>query len=444
LPTSFAGLADALEWLGDHVDYERTAPTRRDHPTLEPVVDALTALGNPQLDVPCVHVTGTNGKGSTTAIAAALLGDVGRRVGTFTSPDLHAVNERIAVGGASISDDDLASLLGRLRDYERASATRLTRFELLTVGALLHFADEAVDAAVIEVGVGGTWDATNAIDGTAAVVTNVALDHTEVLGDTREAIARDKAGIVKPDAIAVLGDHDPMIVDLQAAIARGVGARDVWRRGDELVLARNDVAVGGRLISVRTPMGVHEDVFVSLHGAHQGDNALCAIAAVEAFGDARLDDGVIDSVLSRISVPGRLEVLSTRPLLLLDSAHNPAGTAALADALVDEFHVDGSLTCVLGMLSNRDPLSVLEPLAAAGIGSVVCCTAPTPRSLDPVHIARAAELLGLRAVVVDDVGHAVEFALSSSEEDDGVVVTGSFYVVGDARGHLLGLPAHRG
>jgi dihydrofolate synthase / folylpolyglutamate synthase len=444
LPTSFADLEDALEWLGGHVDYERTAPTRRDHPTLEPVVRALDTLGRPQLDVPCVHVTGTNGKGSTTAITAALLADTGRRVGAFTSPDLHAVNERIAIGGQSISDEDLAAVLGRLRDYEHAAETRLTRFELLTVGALVHFADEAVDAAVIEVGVGGTWDATNAIDGAVGVVTNVALDHTEVLGATREEIARDKAGIVKSGAVAVLGDDDASIIKLQAAIARDAGASEVWRRDEELVLARNDVAVGGRLVSLRTPMGIHEDVFVSLHGAHQGANTLCAIAAVEAFDGVRFDDGVIDSVLSRISVPGRMEVISSRPLVILDSAHNPAGTSALADALVEEFHVDGTMTCVVGMLSNRDPASLLEPLAAAGITSFVCCTAPTPRALDPARIARAAEQLGLRAVVIDDVAHAVESALASSDDDDGVVVTGSFYVVGDARGHLMGLPAHRG
>jgi dihydrofolate synthase/folylpolyglutamate synthase len=444
LPTSFAGLDDALEWLGSHVDYERTAPTRRDHPTLEPVVRALAALGSPQLDVPCVHVTGTNGKGSTTSLTAALLADTGRRVGTYTSPDLHAINERIAVDATPISDDDLASVLGRLRDYELATATRLTRFELLTVGALVHFADEAVDAAVIEVGVGGTWDATNAVDGAVGVVTNVALDHTEVLGDTLEAIATDKAGIVKPDAVAVLGDEEPSIVELQAEIARDVGAAAVWRRDEECVLARNDVAVGGRLISVRTPMGVHEDVFLSLHGAYQGGNALCAVAAAEAFDGARLDDAVVHSVFAGVAVPGRLEVCSTRPLLILDGAHNPAGTAALAEALVDEFHVTGTLTCVLGMLSNRDPFALLEPLVAAGVATVVCCVAPTPRALDPARIARAAVALGAHAVVVPDVAHAVESALSSSDDDDGVVVTGSFYVVGDARGHLLGLPAHRG
>jgi dihydrofolate synthase/folylpolyglutamate synthase len=444
LPTSFAGLDDALEWLGQHVDYERTAPTRRSHPTHEPVVAALAALGDPQRDVPFVHLTGTNGKGSTTAITAALLGDTGRRVGTFTSPDLHAVNERITVAGVPIADDELCSVLGRLRALEVASGIVLTRFELLTVAALLHFADEAVEAGVVEVGVGGTWDSTNVVDAAVAVVTNVSLDHTEVLGDTVEEIATDKAGIVKPGSTAVLGDDDPEIVELQASIARRAGAASIWRRGHELVLASNEVAVGGRLLSVRTPLGIHDDVFVALRGAHQGSNTLCAIAAAEAFGGVPLEDEVVSTVLSRVSVPGRLEVLSVRPLVLLDCAHNPAGAAVLAASLEEDFLIEGRLTCVLGMLSTRDPSAFLEPLARGGVGSVVCCEAPSPRALAPARIAQAAATLGIHATVVPNVAHAVEAALSTSGEDDAVVVTGSFYVVGDARGHLLGLPPHRG
>jgi dihydrofolate synthase/folylpolyglutamate synthase len=444
LPTSFAGLDDALGWLSEHVDYERVAPTRRSHPTHEPVERALAALGEPHRDVGFVHVTGTNGKGSTTAITAALLTDTGRRVGTFTSPDLHAVNERITVAGVPIADDELCSVLGRLRDLERATRLRLTRFELLTVAAFMHFGDEAVEVGVVEVGVGGTWDSTNVLHAAVAVVTNVSLDHTEVLGDTVAEIATDKAGIVKAGSLAVLGDEDADTVELQASIARGAGATGVWRRGHELVLASNEVAVGGRLVSVRTPLGVHDDVFVALRGAHQGANTLCAIAAAEAFGGVRLDDDVVTAVLSQASVPGRLEVLSVRPLVLVDGAHNPAGAVVLAASLEEDFLIEGRITCVLGMLSSRDPFAFLEPLARGGVTSVVCCEAPTPRALAPARIAQAAATLGMHATVVPNVAHAVEAALSTSEEDDAVVVTGSFYVVGDARGHLLGLPPHRG
>lgn len=444
MTTRFAGRDEALAWLGDHVDYERTAPRRRTDPSLEPVRKALEALGRPHDDVAFVHVTGTNGKGSTTAMCAALLADTGRRVGTFTSPDLHAVNERISVAGSPIGDDDLVALLGRLADLEAATGTRLTRFELLTVGALLHFSDEAVEAAVVEVGLGGTWDATNVLSAPVAVVTNVSLDHTEVLGDTVEAIARDKAGIITIGATAVLGDEDPATLALQRDLAERAGAAAIWRRHDELEVARNDPAVGGRLVSLRTALGVHEDVFVSLHGAHQAANALCALAAAEALAGGRLDDGVVEATLGSLRIPGRLEVVGSDPLVLLDCAHNPAGAEVLARALGEDFDVRGTTRCVLGMLRGREPAGILAPLAAAGVTEVVCCRAPTPRALQPAEIAVAARELGLAADIAPDVAHAVERALESSGDDDAVVVTGSFYVVGAARGHLLGLPPHVG
>lgn len=431
-------------WLAGHVDYERTAPTRRDVPTLAPVADALRLLGDPQDDLAVVHVTGTNGKGSTTAMAAALLEATGRRVGTFTSPDLQAVNERIAVAGAPVDDATLAGLLGRLADLERATDARLTRFELLTVAAILHFADEAVDAAVVEVGLGGTWDATNVLDGRVAVVTNVSLDHTEVLGDTVEAIARDKAGIVKPGAVAVLGDESPATIGLQEGIARARGAREVWRRGAELSLARNDLAVGGRLVTIATPLGSHEDVFVSLHGRHQGANALCAVAAAEAFGATGLGDDVVAQALGTIRVPGRLEMVGVRPGVVLDGAHNPAGAEVLADALEESFVVAGVRRVVVGLLTGRDPLALLAPLARAGVEAVYCCEPSTPRALPADQVAAAARQLELAVQVWPDPARAIDAALDDAGEDDLIVVTGSFYVVGAVRAHLLGLGPHRG
>jgi dihydrofolate synthase/folylpolyglutamate synthase len=433
-----------LAWLAGHVDYERTAPTRRDVPTLEPIHRALHALGDPHHDIEFVHVTGTNGKGSTTAMIAALLEGSGRRVGTFTSPDLHTINERIGVAGTPIDDDQLASLLARLEALETTLEARLTRFELLTVGAMLHFADEAVDVAIVEVGLGGTWDATNVIDAKVAVVTNVALDHTEVLGDSVEAIARDKVGIAKPGSICVLGDADPTTVELQAHLARAQGAASVWRNDHEVVLTANGLALGGRVVSVHTPVGAHEDVLVSLHGRHQGPNAMCAIAAAEAFGNVALDDDVVTAALGSIRVPGRMEVLSTRPLVLVDGAHNPAGTEALAESLAEEFNVIGTTRAVIGVLSNRDPTALLEPLAECGVEVVYCCRADTPRALDPSEIARAARALGMEANVVDDVAGALDAANADADPEDLIVVAGSFYVVGAARAHALGLPPHRG
>jgi len=444
LAQGFRDLDAALEWLGGHVDYERTSPTRRDVPTLEPVADALAALGDPHRDAPFVHVTGTNGKGSTTAITAALLTEAGRRVGTFTSPDLHVVNERLSVAGNPIDDDALVDLLGRLRAMEAATGLGLTRFELLTVGALLWFSDEGVDAGVVEVGLGGTWDSTNVIDGSVSVVTNVSLDHTEVLGDTVELIATDKAGIIKPGSTAVLGDRAASTLELQSGIARSNGAAALWRRGEEFSLVRNELAVGGRLVTITTPFGNHRDVGLSLHGAHQGDNASCALAAAEAFLGCRVDADVVAAAFAGVRIPGRLEVLGTRPLVVVDGAHNPAGTKVLADALAEEYVVAGTTSCVVGALRNRDATELLAPLARLGVARAYCCRADSPRALDAASVAAAASALGMAAVVVEDPGDAIEAAIRDATPDDLVVATGSFYVVGAARGRLLGLPGHRG
>ena len=298
--------------------------------------------------------------------------------------------------------------------------------------------------AVVEVGLGGTWDATNVIDAAVAVVTNVSLDHTEVLGDTVDAIARDKIGIAKPGSICVLGDVDPTTVELQAALARERGASEVWRNEMEIEFIANGPALDGRVVSVRSPLGEHDDVPVALHGRHQGRNALCAIAAAEAFNGAALDDDVVVAALGSVRVPARLEIIATRPLVLLDVAHNPAGTEALAAALTEEFSVLGARVAVVGVLSNRDPVALLEPLARAGVSVVHCCRADTPRALDPGAIARAARSIGMAAHVHDGVVDALAAARRDAGAEDLVVVTGSFYVVGEARAALLGLGPHRG
>ena len=209
MSSPLASLSEAVSWLDGHIDYERVAPTRRLLPSLAGVEAALELLGRPERSYPVIHVTGTNGKGSTTAMISSLLVELGLRVGTYTSPNLHRVNERIAVDERPIEDEDLIELLGRLVQIEPLLDERLTRFELLTVAAFEHFADVAVDVAVIEVGLGGTWDSTNVVDGRVCVLTNIALDHMAVLGDTPEEIARDKSGIITPGSTVVLGEPSP-------------------------------------------------------------------------------------------------------------------------------------------------------------------------------------------------------------------------------------------
>ena len=432
----FASLDEALGWLDAHIDYERVAPTRRALPSLDGVRSALRLLGDPQEAYTSIHVTGTNGKGSTTAVIAAILSEAGLAVGTYTSPNLHRVNERIGRNLEAISDEELVDLLNRLATVEPQLDEPLTRFELLTVAALAHFADEAVDVAVVEVGLGGTWDSTNALDGDVAVITSVSLDHVQVLGTTPEEIAADKAGIIKPGATAVIG---PVSESVAAVIERAVddAGATMWRAGVDFDVERNRLAFGGRLVDVLIPGARYEDMLIPLHGAHQGENAAVGIAAVTAFLGRPLPEEIVEAGLGRVVVPGRLEVLGHVPLNIVDGAHNGAGAAALAGALEEGFHVSGTRVVVLGMLEGRDPEDLLAPLVAAGLRTVVCVAPATPRAMDPETIAVAARSLGASATVATSIEAGCTEATALAGADGLVLATGSLYVVGDARLALL-------
>jgi dihydrofolate synthase/folylpolyglutamate synthase len=429
----FDDLDGALRWLDGHIDFESVTPSRRSLPTLDRMRALVGVLGEPQTAAPVVHVTGTNGKGSTAAMVTWLLLAHGLTVGTYASPNLVRVNERIQRNGEPIDDDDLLALLATLARVEPMLDERPTRFELLTAAAFLWFADEAVDVVVLEVGLGGRWDCTNVADADVAVVTNISFDHTDVLGPTLVDIATDKAGIFTPGCRAVVGETDPALADLLRRAALDAGATDVWLRGTAFGCRANRPAVGGRLVDVYTPSGTVDDVLVPLHGAHQGDNAAVAVAAVEAFFGAALDPGVVAEGLGAVRIPGRLEVVGHRPLVVLDGAHNVAGMRALARALVEEFAVPGETVAVVGMLRGRDPVAMLEELLTAGVRSVVVCEPASPRALPASVVAEAATGLGMQAAVAPSVADALSDAMGAAGEDDAVVVCGSLYVVGGAR-----------
>ncbi len=436
---AFTSLKDALVWLDGHIDFESTVPSRRSLPTLDRMCELMTMLGEPQRAYPAIHLTGTNGKGSTAAMVTALLGARGLSVGTYTSPNLESVNERISRAGAPIDDFSFTEVLHLLSLIESSLSDRLTRFEVLTAAGLSWFADVAVDAAVVEVGVGGTWDATNVIDGVVAVLTNVSYDHTDILGPTLEGIARDKAGIVKPGSVAVVGEGDPDLVALIRSVAEGAGAAQVWVRGEEFDCTSNRLAIGGRLVDLRTPGAAYHDVLVPLHGEHQGLNAACALAAVEAFFEDPLDPEVVAEGFARVSVPGRLEVVGRRPLCILDGAHNVAGVRVLSRALQD-FAVAGRSVAVVGMLAGRDPFAMLGPVAAAGIRTLVACAPVSPRAQPAEGVAEAARAAGMEVVVAGSVGEAVSVAQGLAGEDGLVVIAGSLYVVAEARAVLVERP----
>ncbi len=366
-----------------------------------------------------------------------LLMSKGLSVGTYTSPNLHVVGERIARNGEPIDDASLAEVLGELALLESLLEDRPTRFELLTAAALSWFATEAVDAMVVEVGLGGTWDCTNVVDGDVSVLTNVSFDHTDVLGPTLEGIAADKAGIIKPESRVVVGELAPDLLDIVLARADEVGAASVWVAGRDFGCASNQLAVGGRLVTLWTPGGRYEDVLVPLHGAHQGANAAVALAAAEAFFGAALAPEVVEEGFAAVRVPGRLEVLGRRPLLLVDGAHNAAGMTALGAALSEEFAVDGTKVAVVGMLIGRDPSAMLEPLATTGVRDIVACEPSSPRAMPAVEVAEAGRALGLTVYEVPEVHEALRVARGMVDADGLVVVAGSLYVVGTARSEVL-------
>ncbi len=391
--------------------------------------ELCAVLGDPQHQQPTVHITGTNGKGSVARIATALIGAHDLTVGTYTSPHLEVINERITRNGQSISDDDLAAVLTDLAAIEALLEHRPSYFELLTAAAFRWFSSEAMAAAVVEVGLLGRWDATNVVDGVVAVLTNVGLDHTDGKGDWRRRIAEEKAGIVKPGSTFVLGERDPAL----QGIFDAAPAAQLWRRDVDFACTGNRLAVGGRLVDLRTPHAAYDEVYLPLHGAHQGENASIAVAAVEAFFDRALEPDLVVEALAGVANPGRFEVVRRDPLVVLDGAHNRDGAIATSEALAEGFVVTGELHLVIGVLDGRDPGELLEILGAADAAQVVCCTPDSPRALPGASLAAIVEGLGGRAVSVPDVGAAIDVALRAADADDVVLVTGSLYTVGAAR-----------
>ena len=428
----FASIDEALAWLDSHIDLESKVPSRRSLPTLDRMRELMHLLGDPERAYPSIHLTGTNGKGSTAALATALLGAMGLVVGTYTSPNLSKVNERIARAGEPIDDESFAEVLGALALMEPVLTERPTRFELLTAAAFAWFADVAVDAAVVEVGVGGTWDATNVVDGAVAVITNISYDHTDILGPTLEGIALDKAGIAKAGSTVVIGETDPHLVSCIRSVADEAGAAQVWVRGEEFDCTSNWLAVGGRLVTLRTPAAEYRDLLVPLHGAHQGTNAACALAAAEAFFGSPLPEEAVARGLREAVVAGRMEVVGRRPLCLVDGAHNVAGVEMLAQALGD-FSVPGETVAVVGMLAGRDPSAMIAPLVAAGVRTIVACTPRSPRAQPGEVVAEAARSAGADAVVASSIAGALSTARAAAGEEGMVVVAGSLYLVSEAR-----------
>lgn len=423
--------SEALEYLDSHATYEKTG--RIESPSLETITRLCAVMGDPQHCAPVIHITGTNGKGSTAQLVTRLLMASGLRVGTYTSPHLERVNERMAIDTTAISDTSFADQISAVGDLEILAGVRPGYFDICTAAAFRWFADEAVDAMVIEVGLLGAWDATNVVDARVAVITNVGLDHTEFAGPTLADIAREKSGIVKSGSAVVCGETRPDIVE----IIRRAGGASFLMRGLDFDVDANQLALGGRMASLRTPTTIYPDLLIPLHGRHQADNAVVALTAVEAFFARPLDVEVIQEAFSSARMPGRFEVLGHQPLVIVDGAHNAAGADVCASVFFEDFDPAGSQVLVVGCLRGRDPDELLAALRADEFDRVVCCTAPSPRGLEAEEVGNAARRLGCdRVDVVADLESALRTAWVGAGPDDAILVTGSLYVVGAARVHL--------
>ncbi|MCV7216783.1 bifunctional folylpolyglutamate synthase/dihydrofolate synthase [Mycobacterium crocinum] len=435
-------------------------PETKLEPSTARIEALMEMLGSPQLSYPTIHIAGTNGKTSVARIIDALLTAFSRRTGRTTSPHLQSAVERIAIDNEPISPARYVEVYREIEPFvqlvdaqsQADGGPAMSKFEVLTAMAFAAFADAPIDIAVVEVGMGGRWDATNVVDAPVAVITPIGIDHAEYLGDTIGEIAREKAGIigaprgelVPTDTVAVIGRQAPEAMEVLLAQAVSSDAA-VAREDSEFAVLGRQVAVGGQVLQLQGLGGVYSDIFLPLHGEHQAHNAVVALAAVEAFfgagADRQLDVDTVRAGFAAAASPGRLERIRSAPTVFLDAAHNPAGATALADALAEEFDFR-FLVGVLSLMGDKDVTGILTALEPA-FDQIVVTHNGSPRALEVDALAlRAEEIFGPdRVVRADTLPDAIEVATAivedSAAEDGfsgaGIVITGSVVTAGAAR-----------
>lgn len=451
---------DALGVASVYADLLARAPEHKMAPRLDAMVRAVEILGEPHKASPVIHITGTNGKTSTARMIERLLMAHDIRVGRYTSPHISKVTERISIDGAPVADSTFVRIWGEIQPYlqivdaelEAAGAPRITYFEALTILAFAIFADEPVDVMVLEVGIGGSWDATNVADATVSVVTPIGLDHTDMLGETLADIAGEKAGIIKDGGFLVSAAQDPSAAQVLLEAARARNA-DYRFEGLEFKVLERTVGVGGQLMTIQGLAGHYEDLALPLFGAHQAQNASVALAAVEAFlggGQKELNLDLVKQAFGEVRSPGRLEVARTEPPVVLDAAHNPHGVAASAAAFKESFSFE-ELHLVVGILGEKDAATMLnllfdEYVDRADWRTVLHLTkSDSPRAIEPEELAELALEAGFDEDTIetyenipDALSAAVTAAADVPNLNSAVLVTGSITVVGEAS-TLLGL-----
>lgn len=422
-------------------------PEHRVGPGLSRIAALMDLLGNPERATPVIQVAGTNGKGSTCIMIDALLRSAGLRTGRFASPHLSDARERICIDGQPLSEARFAEAwqevepFVRMVDEQQLDGIAMTFFEVITGMAYAAFADTPVDVAVVEVGLGGRWDATSVADPQVAVVTPVGADHTHILGDSLEKIAAEKAGIIKPGATVVLSGQEPAAA--RVLLAQAVEAGDVVRaEGPDFGVLERRPAVGGQVIRIESAGGPLGDLFLPLHGAHMARNAALAVAAVEAFlGGQPLAPEIIEEGFASVVAPARLELARTSPAIVIDTAHNPQAAQATIDACQEAFAFQ-PLIGVVAMMADKDTSGVLEIFASAMDQVVVTRAQGTPRALPVEELARAAEDFWPagkvhQAPAMPDALELATLLADAAGPGTGVLVAGSLIAAGQARDLLV-------
>ena len=420
-------------------------PESRIAPSIERIAALVDILGSPQLTYPTIHVGGTNGKTTTTRMIDALLFAHGLRTGRFTSPHLETYLERIAINGQSIDPKELIFSYNDIAAYldlmDEKFEHPISFFEAITALAFVAFAEHPIDVGVIEVGMGGQWDATNVVKADVSVIMPIGFDHMEYLGNTLHEIASTKAGIIKENGFIVLAQQEPEAAKELIRKAADVGA-DVVREGIEFSVRSRAVAVGGQLLTIQGVNETYEEIFLPLHGRHQASNAAAALVAVEAFfGDQPLDIDAVRSGFASVVSPGRCEVVHRDPTIILDAAHNPHGAKALAETLRSEFNFD-EIIAVVGVLGDKDAEGIFKELEPI-VDHVIVTQSSSERAMASSEVEKiASSVFGVdRVFEVQDLFQAIDKAISDSvrplsEATVGIIITGSVVTVGQARTYL--------
>jgi dihydrofolate synthase/folylpolyglutamate synthase len=417
-------------------------PETRIEPTLERIAALVDILGSPQLTYPTIHIGGTNGKTTTSRMIDSLLFEMGLRTGRFTSPHLESYLERIAINTQPIDAKELIFSFNDISAYLDLMDSKfehpISFFEAITALAFAAFAEHPIDVGVIEVGMGGLWDATNVVDADVSVIMPIGLDHTEYLGETLTEIAQTKAGIIKEGGFVVLARQEPECAVELLKQAELVGA-DVAREGVEYSVLSRSVAVGGQLLTIQGVKDVYTDIFIPLHGKHQASNAAAALVAVEAFfGDQELDIEAVRAGFANVTSPGRCEIVHRDPTIILDAAHNPHGASALADTIQSEFTFDDVIG-IFAPMGDKDVRGILLELEQV-MDSVIVTANSSPRAMkvDELELI-AAEIFGIdRVFSADSLSDAINKAIKDSirplsEDTIGILITGSVVTAGEAR-----------